>query len=235
VQREVGRGLGIVWVPLIPLLLEYYGGYRVDGMEEARREYQRIRAGSRQPLLICANHLTMVDSAIVAWALGSPGWYLLHYSSLPWNVPERKNFATSLVDQVASYVMKCLPITRGGPRGEVAQVLAEFAYLLAGGEVGLVFPEGGRSRTGRVDVEAAAAGVGRVVQSVPGCQVLCVYLRGEHQTTFSDLPAEGERFHLDLKLIEPRSEHRGLRGSRDVARTIVAELAAMEARYFDGR
>ena len=62
----------------------------------------------------------MVDSAIIAWALGSPGWYLRHFSALPWNVPERRNFAASPSQRVLVYLMKCVPITRGGDRAEVA-------------------------------------------------------------------------------------------------------------------
>jgi 1-acyl-sn-glycerol-3-phosphate acyltransferase len=77
--------------------------------------------------------------------------------------------------------MKCLPVTRGGERTAVADVLNRFVYLLSQGEVGMIFPEGGRSRSGRVEVDMAAPGVGRVVTTLPGCRVLCVYLRGERQ------------------------------------------------------
>lgn len=225
----------MVWVPLVTFLLRTVAGYRIDGMDAARREYRKIRAERRTPLLVCGNHLTLIDSAIVAWALGSAGWYLLHFSSLPWNVPERRNFAATLAQRLVSYLMKCLPITRGGSRGDVARVLGEFAYVLSRGDVGLVFPEGGRGRSGRVEVDDAAPGVGRVVRALPGCRVLCVYLRGRGQSSFSDYPARGERFHVALSLIEPKSEHGGLRGSRDVARQIAAELAAMERRYFVAR
>lgn len=235
IQRALSRALGLVWIPLVTFLLRTVAGYRIDAIDAVRREYKRIRAERRAPLLICANHLTLIDSAIIAWALGSAGWYLAHYSSLPWNVPERRNFAATFMPRLASYVMKCLPITRGGSRGEVARVLTEFAHVLSRGDVGLVFPEGGRSRTGRVELDDAAPGVGRVVRALPGCRVLCIYLRGRRQTTYSDYPVHGERFHVDLTLIEPKSERDGLRGSRDVARQIVAELAAMEQRYFVAR
>jgi hypothetical protein len=29
----------------------------------------------------------MIDSALIAYALGSPLWYVLNFASLPWNVP----------------------------------------------------------------------------------------------------------------------------------------------------
>jgi len=238
VQRAVGFCLAPLWVPSITFLLRYVGRYRIDGLEAARREYRRVVAEAAErkaTLLICANHLTLIDSFLIAWALGSATWYLRHYSALPWNVPERRNFAISLWQRSWTYVMKCLPITRGGNRGDVARVLAEFAYVVSRGDVGLLFPEAGRSRSGRVDLDAAAVGVGRIIRSLPGCEVLCVYLRGRHQQTFSDFPVRGERFAVALELVRPRTEHPGLRGSRDLARQVVGMLAQMEKRLFDGR
>ena len=232
----MGRCLSPLWIPLVTAALRFVGGYRIDGAEVARREYRRIRGEDGVvPLLICANHLTLIDSFLIAWTLGSPGWYLVHYASLPWNVPERRNFAVSLGQRIAMYVMKSLPITRGGKRGDVARVLSEIAYVLSRGDVCLLFPEAGRSRTGRVDVDAATPGVGRIVRSLPGCRVLCVYFRGRSQRTYSDYPARGERFDASLSVIVPKSEHEGLRGSREVSRQILSELAAMEQRYFDAR
>jgi 1-acyl-sn-glycerol-3-phosphate acyltransferase len=234
-QRQVSRLLSPLWVPGVAGVLWLALGYRVERLEHLRREFRRIRAKTRGPLLVCANHLTMIDSAIVAWALGSPGWYLLHFSAVPWNLPERRNFAYSPLSELASYVMKCLPITRGGARSEVAEVLSRFIHLLERGEVGLVFPEGGRSRSGRVDVDSATPGVGRIVGALPGCSVLLVYLRGDGQEAFGNLPRRGERFELKLEIMRPRTRAPGLRGSRDIARQIVARLAKMEAEYFNDR
>jgi len=235
VQRAVGHALAVFWVPAVALLLRFRGRYAIEGVDRSRGEFRRIRTAHPGPLLVCANHLTLIDSGIVAWALGSAGWYLAHYSSLPWNVPERRNFAATFVQRAGVYLLKCLPITRGGTRTDVARVLAEFAHVLSQGDVGLVFPEGGRSRTGRVEVENAAPGVGRVVRALGGRPVLCVYVRGRHQTSFTDYPVRGERFDVALSLIRPTSEHNGLRGSREIARQILAELAAMERRHFDAR
>ena len=223
--------LAPIWVPATALLLRVAGRYRIENAEEIRREYRRIRAEEPGPLLLCANHLTLIDSALIAWALGSVGWFLRNYASLPWNVPEARNFAASIGQRVASYVMKCIPITRGGDRAEVARVLSEFAHVMSEGDVGLVFPEGGRSRSGKIDLEAAAPGVGRIVNALPGCKVLCVYLRGDRQTSFSNMPKFGDRFHVEMRLIEPKTEHRGLRGSREISRQILTTLGEMESRW----
>jgi hypothetical protein len=77
--------------------------------------------------------------------------------------------------------------------------------------------------------------VGRICRSVPGCRVICVYLRGDHQQGYSRIPIRGERFRGSLSMIEPKTDHQGLRASRDVARQIAARLAEMEQEYFDDR
>ncbi len=229
-QRRVGRLLAPLWLPLAAATMALGLGWRIENARETRARYRRLRRESRAPLLVCANHLTMVDSFLVAWALGSPLWYLAHYASLPWNVPEERNFAATGWSRALVYVMKCLPIRRGADKREAARVLSRLAHLLGRGEVGLVFPEGGRSRSGRVEADTAAYGVGRLIKTLPGCTVLCVYLRGAHQETWSDLPVRGERFRAELSLLEPKSDAAGLRGSLEIARQIVGRLQEMERR-----
>ena len=114
-------------------------------------------------------------------------------------------------------------------------MLARITSLTAHGEVALIFPEGGRSRSGRVEVDEAAWGVGRIVGALPGCRVLCVYLRGRKQETWSQVPVRGDVLDVDITCIEPKSDTRGVRRSRDFSRQIVAQLASMERKYFDGR
>jgi hypothetical protein len=235
VQREVGRLLAPLWMPFAVAVMRLGMGYRIHGLRAVREKYAKIRGQSASPLLICANHLTMIDSFLVAWAL-APTWrYALHFDELPWNVPERRNFATTLRERFSAWVMKCIPITRGGARDEVAAVLDRIVGLTRGGEVALIFPEGGRSRTGRVEVESAAWGVGRIVGAIPGCRVACVYLRGRKQETWSERPARGDTIDVDVECIEPKSDARGARRSRDFSQQIVRQLAGMERKHFDGR
>jgi 1-acyl-sn-glycerol-3-phosphate acyltransferase len=231
-QLAVARASALVWVPLIVALMRFGLGWRVIDAAAARRRYREIVGEGDAPVLVCANHLTLLDSAVIAWALGSPWWYLRRFSMLPWNVPERRNFASSLASRILVYVMKCVPIVRGSDRREVAAVLDRLGYLLARGEAVLIFPEGGRSRTGRVEIESAAYGVGRIANELPGCRVVCVYLRGEAQATFGDLPPRGERFRVQVDAIEPRPQHAGVRGSVEVSRQILAHLAELERRHF---
>ena len=237
VQLAVSRLLSPLWIPSTSALMRFGMGWRIDRAERAaaRAEYRRVRAESKAPILICANHLTMFDSFVIGWAIGYDRDYLRDFGALPWNTPERVHFASNWWKRLLAYLYKCVPVTRGSDRTEVAKVLEKVRWLLGRGQVALVFPEGGRSRSGRVDVDAAAYGVGRIVNALPGCRVLCVYLRGEGQETYTDLPRRGERFRVQVACIEPTSDRAGLRGSLEVARQITARLAEMERRHFDGR
>lgn len=227
-QRTASRLLAPLWVPACACALRLVLRGHVEGRRSARREYRRLTRDSEAPLLVCANHLTMADSFLVADALGSPADYLLRFRTLPWNLPDRDTFAGRWWSRALAYGAKCIPMPRGGARREVARALGRLRHLLARGEVALVFPEGGRSRSGRVELASAAHGVGRLVRSLPRCRVLCVYLRGAGQTTWSKLPRRGEHFRLRTALLEPKSEHEGVRGSLEVARQIVAKLAELE-------
>jgi hypothetical protein len=215
--------------------MRFVGRYRVRDLREVRREFERIRRETVGPLLLCGNHLTLIDSFLITWALRSPWQLITDRDSFAWNTPERTNFAGSPIHSVLTYLAKCIPITRGGRRQDTGGVLERVAYLLERGELALIFPEGGRSRTGRVEAENAAWGVGRIVGSVPRCRVLCVYLRGDAQETWGSFPARGDTLTVSLACIEPKSDHRGARRSLDLARQITAQLAQMEEEYFDGR
>ena len=235
VQREISRLLSPCSLLLVWVGLRLVQQYRIDDLAEVRREYRAIRARNDSPLLVCSNHLTMVDSFLVAWALGHPLWFFVNFSALPWNVPDRLNFAAKPWQRALIYILKCIPIPRGGRRSEVAEVLNQVAYLLRKNESALIFPEGGRSRSGRVEIENAATGVGRVIRLVPDCRVLCVYLRGRRQESWSFAPVRGDRFYAALGEIEPKSDQRGLRGSRDLVQQVVRKLSEMENEYLDGR
>jgi hypothetical protein len=231
VQRTVGwlcapiTTLGVHW------FLRFRLGLTLEDPADARRLYRELHENRDAPLLLCANHLTLIDSALIAWMLGSPLSYIPRFHALPWNVPESSNFASTLRQRVLSYVYKCIPIERGGDRSAVAGTLARFTEALRHGDVGLIFPEAGRSRSGRVEVERAAYGVGRIVRALPDCRVLCIYLRGDHQTTYSDLPAKGDHLRARLRLVGPKTDHRGLRASLDIARQITQVLADLELEH----
>ena len=234
-QREVGRLAAAFWVIPIAFILRVLMGYRIKDVAQVRARYRALLKESDHPLLICPNHLTMMDSAVVAWALGGSWWYLFHYSRMPWNLPEYNNYSSQLPTRIGAWLFKCIPVIRGGRREDVSRVIKRVQHLLSRGETALIFPEAGRSRSGRVEADAVAHAVGRILTSVPGCQPLCVYLRGDRQQTWSTVPARGDSFYIDFVVGELHSDHSGMRRSRDFSRQIVDRLFGMEEEYFAGR
>jgi 1-acyl-sn-glycerol-3-phosphate acyltransferase len=232
VQREVSRFLSPVSLPIAAVFLRYYYRLRFQNLTGIRRKYREIIRNNDRPLLICANHLTLIDSLIIVWALAPASWYLFNFSALPWHVPERRNFASSWYSRFLTYVLKCVHIVRGSAGREVAQVLRRLIYLLSKRQIVMMFPDGGRSRTGRIETDTPAHGIGRVIAALPDCRVLCVYLRGDKQKSWSDFPVRKDNVYVDVSLIEPKSEERGVRKSRDLVMQVASQLAAMEQRYF---
>ena len=231
-QRAIAWLVAPFWVPLAAAVLRVGFGYRIVDRKQLHGEVRRIRSESTAPLLICANHLTLIDSFIIAWALAPVWTYVIRFDTLPWNTPEETNFASSLRNRALVYLAKCIPIRRGSTREEAARVLDRVSHLLRSGEIALLFPEGGRSRSGRVSDEHMAWGVGRVVGGLPGCRVLCVYMRGNNQETWSDYPARGDAMRVSLACIEPKSDARGARRTRDLVQQIIGQLARMETAHF---
>jgi 1-acyl-sn-glycerol-3-phosphate acyltransferase len=231
-QGVVGRLTAPVAIPLAVLVMRFGFGWRVRDAAPARALYAKLLRESRRPLLVVANHLTMADSPLIAWGLGSARGHVRRYRGLPWNVPEQSRVESSRLWRVLAYLAKCIPIPRGGDRRVVARVLERLERLMRSGEVVLMFPEGGRSRTGRIDAESVAQGVGRLIQELGDCRVLCVYLRGAAQKSWSNLPARGDTFSIATRLVEPRSALRGVRASRDLVSQVVAQLAEMEREHF---
>jgi len=232
VQDVLSRLAAFLYIPLVVLVIRLMG-YRFRELKSFRRqclEHLRRHDGG---WLICANHLTLVDSAFIAFAM-VPWWgYLLHYRWLPWNLPERRNFNRNPLDTAVCYLMKCIPITRGGDREEMKRTLEKCDHLLSTGHAILVFPEGGRSRT---DVENFAYGVGRFVKNLDRMKILCIYLRGDRQETWSSIPKPGDTFSMAAEVFEPeRLATNGLKAQRDYAGQIIRQLSRMEERYFESR
>jgi len=218
-------GLGVFW-------LKYLLWYRISELKRVRRRFAEIVSQAKAPLIICPNHLTMIDSAIIIWALAPFRRIIVNPQYYPWNLPERKNFFNNIFLRFFCYLTRCIPVERRGPPEETRRVLDKIQKLLLCRESIMIFPEGHRSRNGRVDTENYAYGVGRILQEVPSAKVLCVYLRGEHQETYGSQPRWGDKFYLDMELIAPASEQKSLRGGRDISSQIIAKLVEMEHKYF---
>jgi len=232
-QYFLGRVAVFITGPLILLAMKL-AGYRIRELKEVRRTVQKLLDAHRGPWLICANHLTLIDSVILTFGMLPVHRYMFRYDLLPWNLPEKMNFYRSKAVRIACYLTKCIPVVRGGDRDEVRLTLERCDHLLRKGENLMIFPEGTRSRTGRVNATDFPYGVGRLICSTPGVRVMCIYLRGDGQTTYSDFPRHNETFGLRVTECRPKTGLKGLRAHRECTRQVIDHLAKMEKDYFDG-
>ena len=207
-------------------------GYRVEGREELRRRFAEIVRQHPGPLLICPNHLTMIDSVLLDRALVSNWTYLKNFKLFPWNIPEWEHVRTNVGFRIVCYLTKCAPFRREGTPEQKRHVLDKLAWLLEEGDSVVIFPEGKRSKTGRLDMENFGYGVGQLSVRVPSAAIVCVYLRGETAVTSSGWPNRGDRIYADLKLVHPHSPHKGRRAARDISVQAMEALREMEEKYF---
>ncbi|MCL5807773.1 MAG: 1-acyl-sn-glycerol-3-phosphate acyltransferase [Deltaproteobacteria bacterium] len=234
-QYLLGRLAVIITGPLIFLAVRLRG-YRIRDLERIRSEVAHLQREHEGPWIICPNHLTMIDSVLISIGMASLWAHVLRFKRVPWNLPERDNFQRNLFLAVLCYLAKCLPVNRGGSREELQRLFEKCRHVLGWRQSLMVFPEGGRSRTGRVDREGFSYGVGRFLDECPGCKILLVYLRGDGQEAFGTLPRLGERFTMTVEVFDPgKMEGAGLRIQREYARRIIERLAGMEEEYFASR
>ncbi len=218
-------------LPLLQLILYPFlflvMGYRLRNLQRLRNEFSSlVRNKSEKPTLICLNHLTYIDSMILSIAL-IPFWKMyIEYSQMPWHVLELKKLP------LLYPFFKALPVERMGDRKNIRRMMDRINYLLQRDDIVVIFPEGTRSITGRVNLDGFQYGVGDILRENPGAQVLCVYLRADRQIAKSLIPPRGSLFDITLKLITPETELQGLRASRDLATQVVSTLDKMEKHYF---
>jgi 1-acyl-sn-glycerol-3-phosphate acyltransferase len=234
-QNFLGR-IGVFIVAPAYFLFIRMMRYRVRDLDALRKACGREFREHRGPWIVCSNHLTMVDSMILTYAMFSLSRHVTDFQRIPWNLPERDNFQRNPVLAVLCYFAKCIPINRGGSRDEMRKTLEKCDYVLGLGQNLLIFPEGGRSRTGRVNREGYSYGVGRFVREFENGRVMCLYLRGDHQHTFGRMPRFRECFTMKMDVFKPeRLASGGLRAQREYAGQIIKRLVEMEEDYFASR
>ena len=232
IQYLVGWITFPFWGTFYIAFMRFVCRYKVQQLREIRRHYKQLKRSVEGPIIVCSNHLTKIDSVILNWSLASIFSYMRSFKIFSWNLPERANIHQNFILRILCYLGSCVPIDRGGSRSAVNKSLDKVIYLLKKGHTITVFPEGSRSRTGRIDLGSLTYGVGRLVNKFTDCNVLCVYLRGHNQEEYSSIPPRGARFYVDMELIRPRSRYSGLRATRDVAIQIISKLGLMEQAYF---
>lgn len=236
-QALVCHILLLPFCSVLLVLMKIWRGYTIENMAEIRTEFRRIweeKESNGAPLLICANHLTFIDSALIIWALASNWWYLFNYKAFTWNLPAGDFFKKKLHYHLTLYLTKCIFLDRKGSAAHKNAVLNLCRYLLEQGNVVLIFPEGQRSRTGVFDEERLRFGVGKIAASLEKASILCMYLRGDKQETYSNYPPKNSSFNLQMKLIAPEisAEISKKQASVEIVRQIGATIKKMENGYF---
>ncbi len=234
-QRVVGHLALLPFCGFLIFLLRVVCGYRIENLEALRREFREVTA-TKGPLLICSNHLTFIDSALIIWALAPLWWYFFHYSFFSWNLPASDVFRKKIRYRIVAACAKCVFIRRGpDERLNQNEVLNFCRYALEKGEVVTIFPEGRRSRTGRFEPSSVRYGTGKMLATMRYCRVLCVYIRGNQQETYSNYPKRGSTFHIATELVVPYTREAGREAYADLVQQISAPIKRMEDEYFASR
>jgi 1-acyl-sn-glycerol-3-phosphate acyltransferase len=230
-QSLVGRAAFTFVGPAAVFYMRVVRGHRIEGMREVRRLYGEVLA-QRRPVLVCANHLTLVDSIYLHHAFASIADYLADFRRFSWNVPAVENFKRNPFLRALTYVGKTVPIDRRGDAAHLKKVLDTIKLVVSNGDVCTLFPEGGRSRTGRVEPDKVTSGIGNILKDLDRPIVFCAYLRGERQETWGALPAWGDTLHITAEAIEPRTDAKGMKASKELARQVIEKLKELEDRHF---
>jgi len=210
--------------------LRFWGRFRVSNMMEIRKRYREI-SKENAPLIICANHLTYIDSAIILWALAPIWWYVLNYKKFSWNFPAGDHFRKKWIHRVVAFLSKCIYIHRDGSVEHKNMVLNTALHLLQKGHVITLFPEGKRSRTGRFDLNKRTYGVGKLLTNLQEKRVLCIYLRGDKQENYTAYPPIGSVFHMGMEFINPSSSRKGREAYSDYVQQVTSKILELEERY----
>lgn len=236
VQRGLAFTNAIWFAPLMAGMLRYLGRYQHQDLKRFRRKLHEIIAQNpERPVIICANHLTMIDSLLITWFLHSIPSYLRHFHWFPWNVPEISNFGRNLLTRLMCYLGKCIYVERTGSVQSRRKTFEKMRFLLDAGETLCVFPEGGRSRTGRIALDSSVYGVGELIDEFPDATILALYLRGEKQDSYSFFPKRGERFYADVEQLQLSTAFKGRRAHRDLTLQVMHALQSMEDRFYASR
>jgi len=217
-------------------------GYRLpENIDEIRAEIWKKLDAHDGPVIWAANHLTLIDSFLVYWAV-FPLSRSLEDKRIPWSTPEYTNYYKlggpwkSAFIRALLYVCRCIPFLRGG-EDAAAEAFRQNAFdkcvwLLREGAAVFVYPEAGRSRSGWFEAKRPKDFLGKLAIEVPSAKFLCVYLRSEHQLGTTVRPPEGDRFRVAIDLID--GARPGETNARDVSQRMFDRLAELQREWWKG-
>ena len=241
-QRLLSR-LCIVPVTLLVMMIaRLCFGYRLDADIAAIRAriWEKLDRHDG-PVIWAANHLTLIDSFLVYWAIFPLG--RIHEDRrIPWSTPEYTNYykiggpVKSAFIRRLLYLCRCIPFLRGGEDAESEEwrrkAFDKCSWLLREGGSVFVYPEASRSRSGWLEPKRPKDFLGRLALEAPASKFLCIYLRSERQIATTACPPKGDRLRVVADLIDGALP--GETNPRDISQRLFDHLAKMQQEWWKG-
>lgn len=210
-----------------------------DDIDEVRAEIWRKLDAHDGPIIWAANHLTLIDSFLIYWAL-VPMSRSAEERRMPWSTPEYTNYyklggaLKSAAIRALLYFVRCIPFLRGG-EDAASEDFRQKAYdkcveILRGGGAVFVYPEAGRSRSGWFEAKRPKDFLGKMALEVPSAKILCVYLRADEQLATTVRPPEGSVFRLKCDLID--GARPGETSPREVSQRMFDRIAELQNEWW---
>ncbi len=188
----------------------WYLGYRLKGDEKFRDELWKKLDEHDGPLIWAANHLTLIDSFLIFWAV-TPMSRIGTSKRIPWSTPEYRNYyhlggwLRSRMIRALMYLCRCIPFLREGEDAASVRwreaVFEKLVRILKDDGSVFVYPEAGRARSGWFETHTPKDFLGRLALEVPKAKFLCVYLRAEDQICTTVYPSKGATLRMAADLI----------------------------------
>ena len=183
-QWRLSRALAVPISLFVTAVARLYFGYRLGGdASRLRAEIWRKLDGHDGPVIWAANHLTLIDSFLVYWAL-FPLSRAFEDRRIPWSTPEYTNYYRlggpwqSACIRGFLYLCRCIPFLRAGEDATAEswrqKAFEKCAHILREGGAVFVYPEAGRARSGWLEARRPKDFLGRLALEVPNAKFLCV-------------------------------------------------------------
>ena len=239
-QRSLSRAISVPLSLFVAATARLRFGYRLP------RDISRIRAEIWEkldahdgPVIWAANHLTLIDSFLVYWAI-FPFPRSGEDRRVPWSTPEYTNYYKlggpwkSAFIRALLYLCRCIPFLRGGEDAASEswrqKAFEKCVWILRQGGAVFVYPEAGRSRSGWFESNHPKDFLGKLALEAPNAKFLCVYLRSEGQIGTTVRPPAGDRFRVVADLID--GVRPGETSPREISRRLSERLGAMQEQWW---
>jgi len=239
-QRFVSRAVAVPLSLFVAAAARLRFRYGLADIDRIRGEIWKKLDAHDGPVIWAANHLTLIDSFLVYWAI-FPMSRVLEDRLIPWSTPEYTNYyklggpVKARFIRALLYCCRCIPFLRGG-EDAAAEAWRQKAYdkcvwLLREGASVFVYPEAGRSRSGWLEARRPKDFLGKMAIDVPNAKFLCVYLRADDQIATTVRPPEGSVFRVKCDLID--GARPGETNARDVSQRLFDRLAELQNEWWE--